>query len=167
MLKKLAKYGNSTALVIDKAILEILEIEEASVVKLQTDGKSLIITPVKPQQQTEKISWDSEEAIRTSLQSFNAQRLEAYAKYAAMEPKAKTALKNKVDAIMSKYEKEFNRFLSEVSVSEPFKEEASKIAQIYDPVTQSGEYIAEYTKLKYSFCPELEKMDQELAAANA
>ena len=45
MLKKLVKYGNSNALILDKAILEILNIEEGSIVKLKTDGKSIIITP--------------------------------------------------------------------------------------------------------------------------
>lgn len=48
MLKKLVKYGNSTALVLDKAILELLEMGEGSVVKIRTDGKSLIITPHEP-----------------------------------------------------------------------------------------------------------------------
>lgn len=54
MLKKLAKYGNSTTLVIDKAILELLNMNESSIVKLHTDGKSLIITPVE--QDDKKIS---------------------------------------------------------------------------------------------------------------
>ena len=44
MLKKLVKYGNSNALVLDKALLELLNIEEGSLVKLRTDGSSLIIT---------------------------------------------------------------------------------------------------------------------------
>lgn len=45
MLKKIVKYGNSSALVLDKALLELLNIEEGSVVKIKTDGVSLIITP--------------------------------------------------------------------------------------------------------------------------
>ncbi len=45
MLKKLVKYGNSNALVLDKPILELLEIEEGSLVRIKTDGKSIIITP--------------------------------------------------------------------------------------------------------------------------
>ena len=44
MLKKLVKYGNSNALVLDKAILELLEIAEGSLVKIKTDGKAIIIT---------------------------------------------------------------------------------------------------------------------------
>lgn len=45
MLKKLVKYGNSNALVFDKALLELLDIEQGATVKIKTDGKSLIITP--------------------------------------------------------------------------------------------------------------------------
>lgn len=45
MLKKIVKYGNSSALVLDKALLELLNMEEGSVVKIKTDGVSLIITP--------------------------------------------------------------------------------------------------------------------------
>ncbi|HLB40675.1 MAG TPA: AbrB/MazE/SpoVT family DNA-binding domain-containing protein [Candidatus Babeliales bacterium] len=48
MLKKLVKYGNSNALVLDKPILELLKIEEGAVVRLETDGKALMITPHTP-----------------------------------------------------------------------------------------------------------------------
>src|SRR5438445_13238172 len=48
MLKKLVKYGNSNALILDRAILELLNISEGAVVKLHTDGKSLVITPHEP-----------------------------------------------------------------------------------------------------------------------
>lgn len=63
MLKKLVKYGNSTALVLDKAILELLDMTEGSVVKISTDGKSLILTPQKnvPSKQI-KETYTSEEA---------------------------------------------------------------------------------------------------------
>jgi hypothetical protein len=47
MIKKLVKYGNSTALVLDKAILELLGMTEGSSVKISTDGKSLIVAPAQ------------------------------------------------------------------------------------------------------------------------
>jgi antitoxin component of MazEF toxin-antitoxin module len=59
MLKKLVKYGNSNALVLDKALLELLNITEGSVVKIKTDGVSLIITPqdaVAPEQVSKTVS---------------------------------------------------------------------------------------------------------------
>lgn len=48
MLKKIVKYGNSNAIVLDKALLELLNMAEGSIVKIKTDGISLIITPQIP-----------------------------------------------------------------------------------------------------------------------
>ena len=47
MIKKLTQYGNSQALIIDKPILAIVGIEKNTQLKITTDGKSIIITPVK------------------------------------------------------------------------------------------------------------------------
>ena len=47
MIKNLAKHGNSVALVIDKTILELLELEVKSRVRITVDGKKLIMTPVE------------------------------------------------------------------------------------------------------------------------
>jgi antitoxin component of MazEF toxin-antitoxin module len=44
MRKTLTRHGNSVALVIDKPILELLQI--GSEVDITTDGRSLIISPV-------------------------------------------------------------------------------------------------------------------------
>ena len=49
MLKKLSKTGSSYALIIDKSILQLLSIDPEHPVEITTNGKSLIITPVKPQ----------------------------------------------------------------------------------------------------------------------
>jgi antitoxin component of MazEF toxin-antitoxin module len=46
MPKKLVKHGNSRAIVIDKAILELLKIDDDTELELSTDGRSLAITPV-------------------------------------------------------------------------------------------------------------------------
>lgn len=45
MTKKLARVGNSSALVIDKPIMELLGIRADDTVSLVTDGISLIVTP--------------------------------------------------------------------------------------------------------------------------
>lgn len=67
MLKKLVKYGNSNALVLDKAIMELLNMQEGSVVKFTTDGKSLIITPVEH----EKASSITPNAVESLLNVSN------------------------------------------------------------------------------------------------
>lgn len=48
MLKNLIKHGNSHALVIDKAVLELLKIDpDSTQLELATDGNVLVITPIR------------------------------------------------------------------------------------------------------------------------
>jgi antitoxin component of MazEF toxin-antitoxin module len=45
VIKKLTKHGNSWALVIDKPVLDLLNIDPESPVELSTDGQTLIVSP--------------------------------------------------------------------------------------------------------------------------
>ena len=45
MVKKLTRHGNSLALVIDKPILELLNIFPETPLEITTDGRRLIIAP--------------------------------------------------------------------------------------------------------------------------
>ncbi|MDR0598472.1 MAG: AbrB/MazE/SpoVT family DNA-binding domain-containing protein [Treponema sp.] len=45
MVKRLIQHGNSAALVIDKPIMEILNITDETVFELSTDGENLILSP--------------------------------------------------------------------------------------------------------------------------
>jgi antitoxin component of MazEF toxin-antitoxin module len=47
MVKRLAKHGNSLALVIDRGVLDLLEIDGDTPLSVTTDGKCLIVTPVR------------------------------------------------------------------------------------------------------------------------
>ena len=47
MVKHLTPHGNSTALIIDKAILELLNITPKTPLEVVTDGKNLILSPVR------------------------------------------------------------------------------------------------------------------------
>ena len=47
MLKHLTVHGNSSALVIDKPILELLNISMDTPLEVTTDGRNLIISPIK------------------------------------------------------------------------------------------------------------------------
>lgn len=47
MLKKLTRHGNSMALVIDKAVLELLNIDDQTPLEISTDGTLLVISPVR------------------------------------------------------------------------------------------------------------------------
>jgi antitoxin component of MazEF toxin-antitoxin module len=64
MVKKLTAHGNSAALIIDKPILELLKIGMDTPLEIATDGKSLIISPVR--------DIDREEKFRGALAKVNA-----------------------------------------------------------------------------------------------
>lgn len=47
MIKRLTRHGNSLALVIDKGVLDLLEIDADTPLSVSTDGRSLVVTPVR------------------------------------------------------------------------------------------------------------------------
>jgi hypothetical protein len=47
MVKKLTRHGNSFALVIDRPILDLLKIDPETPLDVSTDGRQLIVAPVK------------------------------------------------------------------------------------------------------------------------
>jgi antitoxin component of MazEF toxin-antitoxin module len=49
MIKQLRKVGNSTALLLDKPILELLGIKDRGHVQLTVTNGSLLVTPVNPE----------------------------------------------------------------------------------------------------------------------
>lgn len=61
--KTLIRHGNSLALVIDKPILELLQITADTPLSLSTDGDSLLISPVRDKGRQEK--------LRASLEKIN------------------------------------------------------------------------------------------------
>jgi len=49
LVKKLTKYGNSVALIIDRPVLDLLHIPIDASLEISTpDGKKLLITPLEP-----------------------------------------------------------------------------------------------------------------------
>jgi len=63
MTKRLIQHGNSAALVIDKPIMELLNITNETTLQISTDGKNIILSP-----QNEKIQ---EKDILESLGKIN------------------------------------------------------------------------------------------------
>jgi antitoxin MazE len=52
MKKRLSKHGNSLAIIIDKPILDLLSINEKTVLSISTDGSRIIIEPKRVKQMT-------------------------------------------------------------------------------------------------------------------
>lgn len=63
MVKHLTPHGNSAALIIDKAVMELLHITMKTPLELATDGKSLIISPLKDSRRISR--------FRTALETVN------------------------------------------------------------------------------------------------
>jgi len=47
MVKRLTKHGNSLALVIDRGVLDLLDIDAETPLSVTTDGQCLIVSPVR------------------------------------------------------------------------------------------------------------------------
>jgi len=117
MLKKLVKYGNSNALVLDKAILELLDIAEGSLVKIKTDGKAIIITAHQADTAQEKISKTvthnevlQEASLEETLKQYkhlNKSQKEQFSKefanYQAQLEDSITVAEKKLDAITQEH----------------------------------------------------------------
>jgi len=54
MRKTLTKHGNSYAMVIDKPILELLHTTPDTPFEIISDGRSLVLTPVRSNEETKK-----------------------------------------------------------------------------------------------------------------
>jgi len=64
MTKKLVQHGNSAALILDKPILELLNVTMDTPLEISTDGRNIVISPV---------SSHSEDAFTASLDRINSQ----------------------------------------------------------------------------------------------
>ena len=74
MIKNLVKHGNSWAVVIDRPILDLLNIAPESQVELTTDGKSIRIAPVDPD--------DKKAKVRAARAKVNSKHSKAFKKLA-------------------------------------------------------------------------------------
>lgn len=75
MVKHLTQHGNSAALIIDKAILELLNITPKTPLEVATDGRNLILSPIRDMKRRER--------FRAALEAVNrrhAKTLRALAK---------------------------------------------------------------------------------------
>jgi len=63
MIKKLTKHGNSLALIIDRAVLDLLKIDVDTPLDISTDGQVLVVTPINDE--------DRQEKFKEALESVN------------------------------------------------------------------------------------------------
>lgn len=149
MLKKLVKYGNSNAIVLDKAILELLNIAEGSVLKISTDGKSIILTP-----QGTPVSGQVHETYTTDQAWTDVMKQETSKRYKISE---------KSQHEMVQLYKRFHDLLSQLSQNSTYIKELSELRKQYGHAT-SLEFIEASNALRNKFSPELAKVEKELTS---
>ncbi len=66
MIKKLTRHGNSMALVIDKGVLDLLNIDDNTPLEISTDGKMLLISPVRDRKRKKRF----EEALEKTNKKY-------------------------------------------------------------------------------------------------
>ena len=72
MVKQLIRHGNSAAIILDKPILELLNVKMETPLEITTDGKSIIISPM--------VEKDAESDLLKSLKKVNKKHSESLRK---------------------------------------------------------------------------------------
>ena len=70
MIKTLTKHGNSAALVIERPILDLLGASPDTAFEIVTDGKALILTPVKDPSRSGRFRKSMEKTGKRYAKSF-------------------------------------------------------------------------------------------------
>ncbi len=63
MIKRLVKHGNSSALILEKGILDLLNVDNDTPLEVRTDGKNIIISP--------RQDMEAENDVLSALESVN------------------------------------------------------------------------------------------------
>lgn len=64
MTKKLTRHGNSLALVMDRGVLDLLKIDAETPLEISTDGKVLIVSPIRDEKRRRRFLGALEKANR-------------------------------------------------------------------------------------------------------
>lgn len=70
MTKRLQAIGNSSGIIIDKPILEILRITPDTELEVSTDGERLIVTPVRPLTRKGKLARAQARTLKAHERTF-------------------------------------------------------------------------------------------------
>ena len=72
MIKHLTTHGNSLALIIEKAILDLLNITQDTPLEINTDGRNLVISPVQDEDREKKVQAAMEKIHKRYAATFKA-----------------------------------------------------------------------------------------------
>ena len=152
MLKKIVKYGNSSALVLDKALLELLNMAEGSVVKIKTDGVSLIITPQTPPVQ------ESVSPTLTPEDVSNEAVVQVLDQYYGGDRQKVHAYRKELKEIYDRYIKRINQKMNTPET----RQALATIQKRFAGDEANPEYGKALTALNRQSAPEINQMSQEM-----
>ena len=167
MLKKLVKYGNSTALVLEKPLLELLEMEEGGYVKITTDGKSLMLAPVP----NSKGMANVKEAIMIASRNMYEKELEKKQGEGSVTTEQLDAYQAKIEAMKPIFGELFEKYnvnqYSKIFISDEYQKEMAALALECDQQGHPEEYLQRMLEVRYKYCPELKAYDDEVEERTA
>ena len=70
MFKKLTRQGNSTALILDRQIMQLLEIDKDSIVKVTVNGRKLIVEPLSDDDRATRIKAIQQKTLKKNAELF-------------------------------------------------------------------------------------------------
>lgn len=150
MLKKLVRYGNSNALVLDKAILELLNIAEGSVVKISTDGRSIILTPHQPTELPINETLTSTEAL---LMAGVKESMKAYPQ---LSNEQKIMLETKLQVLTKKH----YELMMLLGDNEPFQKEVAELKMLCGDDKQL--FLDQYKAARNNHAPEIKTIEDTM-----
>jgi antitoxin component of MazEF toxin-antitoxin module len=163
MLKKLVKYGNSTALVLEKPLLELLEMEEGGYVKITTDGKSLTLTPIP----NSKGMGNMKEAMQIASRNMYEQDLEKKHGKGNVTSEMVDAYQRKAEAMKPIFAELFAKYnvmqLSGILMANAdYQKDMTALSLECDQQAHPEEYLQRMLEVRYKYCPELKAYDDEV-----
>ena len=168
MIKKLVKYGNSSAIVLEKPLLELLGIKEGSFFKvITTDGKSLTLTPINDENTSSLAPADAlavaaRNVVEQQHQERDQQDVSTFEQSKAFQDQVEMG-KPFMAELFKKHAATMS-FFQKTLADTDYQHEMQQLAMQYDPATQSEKFITESLTIRYKYCPEIKTFDDEMQA---
>lgn len=180
----MVKYGNSSALVLDKTILSLLNINEDSLLKLKIEGDSLIIRAAENVKATDSMMKEIEnihDRIRPTSDSADPlidmaeAKIRDFCKKAEADPSSMRALKEwspgteNWEKLVGAYKKIMGKYQGELELlaGKNFREEVKMLTKKYQGESPSKALFEELLALRLRYAPKLAEMDKEMEKVNA
>ncbi len=70
IVKKLTRQGNSSALIVDRALMDLMDIDNDTPLKVTVEGRKLIVEPLSDQERAAKFKGVMEKTGRRNAELF-------------------------------------------------------------------------------------------------